>query len=158
MKKLAAAVIVGLLAVGSLAFEPWTLWTRSTVDEALPEVTSAPRVPVLNSQPSSAPTPSAPTPTASVKPVELTRGRFMSQEHGTTGRARVVELADGRRILRLEDFSTSNGPDLHVWLSDRTAGGSWFKYDEVERCSSASSRQPTATTTTRSRPALILQA
>ena len=30
--------------------------------------------------------------------------------------------------MRLEGFKTSNGPDLHVWLSEKKAGGNWFKY------------------------------
>jgi hypothetical protein len=30
----------------------------------------------------------------------------------------VLELPDGSRVLRLEDLSTSNGPDLQVWITD----------------------------------------
>ena len=105
---------------GALAFEPWTAWTNSTVDEAIPSATA----PVAAS--TTVPTPSA-TPDA---PVELARGTFVSQEHGTSGTARILEGLDGSRSLRLEGFATSNGPDLHVWLSDRSAGGDWFKYDE----------------------------
>lgn len=54
----------------------------------------------------------------------------MSQEHDTAGTARVLKLPDGGRVLRLEGFSTSDGPDVHVWLSDATAGGEWGKYDD----------------------------
>jgi hypothetical protein len=31
----------------------------------------------------------------------------------------VVQLADGRRQLELINISTSDGPDLRVWLSDQ---------------------------------------
>jgi hypothetical protein len=63
-----------------------------------------------------------------VGPTKLASGTFVSQEHETSGRATIIELADGSRTLRLEKFSTSNGPDLHVWLSEREAGGNWFTY------------------------------
>ena len=42
-------------------------------------------------------------------PVELARGTFISREHETTGTARILRLADGQQILRLEGFETSNG-------------------------------------------------
>jgi uncharacterized protein (DUF736 family) len=60
----------------------------------------------------------------------LAEGAFVSQEHDTSGTARVLELPDGQRILRVENFSTSDGPDVHVWLSDATAGGDWHKADD----------------------------
>ncbi|GAA3465385.1 hypothetical protein GCM10018963_73980 [Saccharothrix longispora] len=34
------------------------------------------------------------------------------------------------RIPRLEGFDTSDGPDLHMWLSDESAGGEWGEYDD----------------------------
>lgn len=60
----------------------------------------------------------------------LAEGRFVTQEHQTVGAARVIQLADGARFVRLEDFSTSDGPDLHVWITDQAAGGDWGKYDD----------------------------
>ena len=42
----------------------------------------------------------------------------------------VLALADGRRFLRLEQLATSDGPDLHVWLTDRPSGGEWGSYDD----------------------------
>ena len=44
-------------------------------------------------------------------------GRFRSLEHATTGRAIVLRRPAGHLILRLERLSTSNGPDLRVYLS-----------------------------------------
>ena len=49
-------------------------------------------------------------------PVELAEGSFRSHEHETTGTARAVRAADGRRFLTLTSFSTSPGPDLRVRL------------------------------------------
>ena len=61
--------------------------------------------------------------------VDGTRERqFVGQEHETSGTATIIELPDGSRTLRLEGFKTTNGPDLHVWLSEKTAAGNWFKY------------------------------
>lgn len=125
MRKLLFVAGIALAALMLAAFEPWTAWTRSTVVEALPTsrpAASATSVP--DGSPSVAPA------AEEIEPVVLASGRFVTQEHGTSGQASLLTLADGRRIVRLEGFSTSNGPDLHVWLSDRTAGGSWFKYDE----------------------------
>jgi hypothetical protein len=82
-----AVVLVGLVA-GLLWFEPWRAFTSSHLDEPAPA--------------------SAET---------LAEGAFVSQEHETTGTARVLELPDGSRVLRLADFSTSDGPDVRVRLS-----------------------------------------
>jgi len=57
--------------------------------------------------------PAAPDPQRK-RNVEQARGTFVSAEHATTGTARVVELANGRRVLTLTGFETSAGPDLRV--------------------------------------------
>jgi len=49
-------------------------------------------------------------------PVLLTSGSFHSVAHDTRGSAEIYQLADGRRVLRLTHFETSNGPELHVYL------------------------------------------
>jgi hypothetical protein len=95
-----AVVAVGLVA-GLAWFEPWRAFTSSHLDEP-----------------------------ASASGEVLAEGTFVSQEHDTTGAARVLELPDGSRVLRVEDFSTSDGPDVHVWLSDAPAGGDWHAYDD----------------------------
>lgn len=45
----------------------------------------------------------------------IASGQFRSHAHETTGTATIIEV-DGRRVLRLTDFSTSNGPDVRVTL------------------------------------------
>ncbi len=52
---------------------------------------------------------------APAEPVVLVRGAFRSLEHASSGRAVILELADGTRYLRFETLSTSNGPDLRVY-------------------------------------------
>jgi hypothetical protein len=108
-------VVVGVLAIGLVLFEPWAFWTNSTVNEAAPTATAT-----ATATDASSPAPAEPT--------ELASGEFVGQEHATSGTATVIELPDGSRTLRLEGFKTTNGPDLHVWLSEKTAGGNWFKY------------------------------
>ena len=49
-------------------------------------------------------------------PEQLASGRFHSNAHETRGLATIVRLADGRRVLRLTEFATSNGPDVRVYL------------------------------------------
>ena len=50
----------------------------------------------------------------SAKP--LLSGAFHAVAHETRGTATVHALAGGKRVLRLSDFMTSNGPDVRVYL------------------------------------------
>ena len=148
---IAVVVVIGV-AVGLALFQPWRLFTRTTVDEALPVAAAAatgmPSEPPisaapLNVAPTSAPAPAteAPLPAtasaieqpapAPAEPVVLASGGFVDGEHATTGTATVLQLPDGSRFVRLEGFSTSDGPDVHVWVTDQQAGGDdWGKYDD----------------------------
>jgi len=55
-------------------------------------------------------------PTAAAASNKLASGQFHSGAHETKGTATVFQLADGKKTLRLTDFATSNGPDVHVYL------------------------------------------
>ncbi len=46
----------------------------------------------------------------------LETGTFHGKVHSTSGRATIYQEKDGRLILRLTNFKTSNGPDVHVIL------------------------------------------
>jgi hypothetical protein len=46
----------------------------------------------------------------------LETGTFHGQVHNTSGRATIYKEADGKLVLRLTHFQTSNGPDVHVIL------------------------------------------
>ena len=46
----------------------------------------------------------------------LETGTFHGKVHNTSGRATVYREADGQLLLRLTNFMTSNGPDVHVVL------------------------------------------
>ena len=55
-------------------------------------------------------------PTASAATNQLASGQFHTAAHETKGMATVFQLADGKKTLRLTNFQTSNGPDVHVYL------------------------------------------
>ncbi|WP_395292639.1 DM13 domain-containing protein [Kitasatospora hibisci] len=114
----AAALVLLGAGLGLYAFQPWKAFTNTTVDEALPAPAAAVSTvpaPSASAAPSSAAAPAA-TP-APAGPVDLARGGFRSGEHTTTGTARLVRLADGSAVLRLEGLDTSEGPDVRVYLS-----------------------------------------
>ena len=120
----AGVAVLGLAVAvaGFLWFRPDRLFTDDPVDEALPGQAS----PVEGE---TAPAEEIP---ANAAPANLAQGRFLSLEHETTGRALLLETADGRRFLRFEAFETSNGPDLLVYLSTKEPAGpdDWYGYDQ----------------------------
>jgi electron transfer DM13 len=105
---------VAILAFVFAYFEPQKLFIDDRVSEALPPPAAAPGAPVLA------------TPTVRT----LSRAPFRSYEHATSGRARVLAYADGRRYVRFEDFRTSNGPALKVYLSAAPASGPGGAFDD----------------------------
>lgn len=126
----AGVVVLSLVVVGAALFQPWRLFTSSSLNEALPAdpVTSS-AAPTSGEATAATPADSAPsTPQAAAGPVVLSSGSFLSQEHTTTGTAQLLELADGSHVLRLENLVSSDGPDIKIWLSSQEAGGDWFKY------------------------------
>jgi len=108
----AAGVLLtgGLLAFVLVWFQPQALFINHTVDEPLPVAAAMTASPEASS---------VPTPLTPAAPQTVARGAFRSLEHQTTGTALVLQLADGSIVVRLEDFDTSNGPDVRVVLSPR---------------------------------------
>jgi hypothetical protein len=121
---LVIAVVLVSLAGGAFIltyFEPQKLFVDQRVDEAAPsEVddtkgkgdsrSAADQASDLRAQ-------GQPGQSRVAVPAVLVQGGFRSLEHQTTGEAIVSQLPDGSRVLRLENFETSNGPDLRVYLS-----------------------------------------
>ncbi|WP_159926306.1 MULTISPECIES: DM13 domain-containing protein [Nocardia] len=110
-----AVLLVAGLGVGLAAFQPWRLFTDTTVHEAAPSAAPA--------RPGDAPP----------QPRVIARGAFVSHEHATSGSVVVLRLPDGGTVLRLENLDTSDGPDLHVWLTDapvREGRDGWFVFDD----------------------------
>jgi hypothetical protein len=119
---------IAVITAGLLAFQPWRLFTNVTVDEALPTAS----VPAASSPSSSSLTAAT---SEQPEPTTLAIGEFISHEHGTAGSVSILELADGSRVLRIEDLDTDNGPDLKVWLTDAPVSddpSSWSVFDDGE--------------------------
>jgi hypothetical protein len=57
------------------------------------------------------------------QPTVVLQGQFQDADsfHQGSGSATIYQLPDGAQILRLEDFSVTNGPDLHVLLATSPA-------------------------------------
>ena len=91
------AIGVVALAIGWHAFRPERLFVNKTVSEEFPGGAQM----------------------ASIEkgPMSITKGNFKSLAHETKGLASIYQLADGKRTLRLTEFETSNGPDVHVYLT-----------------------------------------
>ena len=122
----ATVAILAVIALAGFAvywFAPQKLLLDDRVDEALPAATGAPAAAGSDEGTSAEAPPER---------LVLDSGDFRSLEHGTSGRATVVELADGRRFLRLEDLDTSNGPDLRVYLTDQPLSDDWHVWDDGE--------------------------
>jgi len=99
MQKKQILIILGVVAAIGLwyAFRPERLLVGKQVNESFPA-----------SAPAAA--------TKSVEPAPLFSGRFHGVAHETVGVATVYQLSDGKRVLRLTEFKTSNGPDVQLYL------------------------------------------
>jgi hypothetical protein len=87
------AVLMGIpVLVGAWAFRPEKLFINQRVNEAAPMALSS-------------------------EPEALYTGKLEGKVHPTGGRATIYKSADGKEYLRLSDFTTSNGPDVHVLLA-----------------------------------------
>lgn len=115
----ATALALGIVAFVLVWFQPQKLFIDDRIDEPLP-VAVAP----------SSSVPQSPEPPAPVEPIELVRGELGSLDHHTSGVARVLELADGARVLRFEGLDTSNGPDLYVYLTSNPPDGDEGGFDD----------------------------
>ena len=94
-------IIVGVLVLGAIAwyaFRPERLFIDQTVSEKFP-VSSAPM-----------------TAAAASRPAALYSGGFHDVAHKSKGTATVFQLPDGKRVLRLTEFETSNGPDVQLYM------------------------------------------
>jgi hypothetical protein len=116
-------VLASAVAFGLYWFAPWKLWTNHRVNDVLPAVATAPL-----------PAPTAHASAASTvrRATLLARGKFISQEHGTSGTASIVRLASGRRVLAIANLHTSEGPVVKVWLTDQhvTDDTGWHVFDD----------------------------
>lgn len=114
-KYLGLVIVLGIaLSIGWWLLSP--LWINVEVSESFPTVA----VPVVVDSPTTTLAVQVePTQTTIVSDVSMTmlsKGSFYNVAHVGSGQAGVYQLADGSRILRLENFQVENGPDLYVYL------------------------------------------
>lgn len=101
---IAGAVLVPVLAFVSYWFAPHSLFIDSNVNEPAPKDMAI-----------------------------VASGVFQSLEHETRGSAELITDRHGAsKRLRLLDLHTSNGPELHVYLSSVPAQKDWSVYDDGE--------------------------
>jgi hypothetical protein len=91
-KWLFAGIGVVVLVGAWWLFRPEKLWINQKVDEPAPFASSGDPQPIYT-------------------------GLLAGKAHQTSGRATIYNAGDGKQYLRLTDFSTSNGPDVHVILA-----------------------------------------
>src|SRR4029077_9293780 len=111
-KGILATIGIPLRVAAWWAFRPEKLFINQKVNEAAPAALSA-------------------------EPEALYTGKLEGKVHPTSGRATIYKAADGKEYLRLSDFTTSNGPDVHVLLTraeDKALDGEIVKgdFDNVE--------------------------
>jgi hypothetical protein len=116
--------VLGLAVLGGIgwyAFRPELLFVRTHVNEAAPmaQATAGATAGTATgsmSDASEAGSMAGGAMAAEAAAPALLRGSFHSVAHETHGSAAILRGADGRLVLRLTDFSTSNGPDVRVYL------------------------------------------
>jgi Electron transfer DM13 len=96
-KMILGFLVIFLGAVAWYAFRPERLFIDQSVNEVFPA--AAPQ-----------------SVAAATRPTALYSGRFHDVAHKSAGSAAVFQLPDGKKVLRLTEFETSNGPDLQLYM------------------------------------------
>lgn len=94
-------VAIPLLTAAWWEFRPEKLFINEKVNEAAPFAPSG-------------------------EPQPIYTGTLEGKAHPTSGRATIYQSSEGKSFLRLSDFVTSNGPDVHVILlrsGEKALGG-----------------------------------
>lgn len=90
--KLVIPIVAVVFLLAWYAFRPERLVVNRHVDEAMPTAQGS----------------------SSAQPIAS--GQFYSILHPTAGTATIYRMGDGTRVLRFTNFTTSNGPDVHVYM------------------------------------------
>lgn len=90
--RVAIPIALILAAIAWYAFRPERLVVNRRVDEAMPSAQGGSLAQAVESR------------------------QFYSILHPTAGTATIYQMPDGTRILRFTSFSTSNRPDVHVYM------------------------------------------
>ena len=133
---IAALVAAAGLAVVLIWFQPQKLFQDTRVDEAPPGAMEKGDDAMAKEDDAMAKDDTmAKEDDAMMKDDAMTlAGDFRSIDHTTSGTATLALADDGHYYVRLEDFSTENGPDLFVYLSTApaTSEGREFAEDFID--------------------------
>lgn len=92
------AIALLAIGIGWYLFRPERLFVNKTVNESLPGTEVVKEA------------------SATSQPTVLASGSFHGVAHDGKGTATILQLPDGKRVLRFTGFETSNGPDVQVYL------------------------------------------
>lgn len=99
-----AIVVLALVAFGLNWYQPWKLFTTRTIIDSPPASSTL-----------------------------IASGALVSHEHETSGTVELVQLPDGRYQIILRELSTSDGPDVRVWMTDQAVvpgKAGWEVFDD----------------------------
>jgi hypothetical protein len=125
-------------SAATLVLEPTVAAAIEPTATAQPEPTTAPQPATATPEPTITPLPPTATP-APTGPIVVATGSFVSGSvpgDEAEGTATIYTLEDGQRILRLEQFRTTNGPDLvvafHTGANPEKDAGEYFVLDGLK--------------------------
>jgi hypothetical protein len=124
-------LVVVVVLVTVIAFEPWTVVTEGDEREPFPNELSTEAQDALLEAAETDRTGSDPAP--SPEAAEKARGPFEGRSGRTVdgGEAVLLEAPDGPRWVRLEGLDVDNGPNLHVYLSASAADAPSAEFGET---------------------------
>ncbi|MGI0082571.1 MAG: DM13 domain-containing protein, partial [Nitrosopumilaceae archaeon] len=127
---IAVAVAVVLIPAGVYALSP--LFRNTTIDEPLPMAKDT--ATEMMKKDDSMTKEKTETMMEKKAMVSLT-GNFVGVGdgiHNAEGVTKIVSLEDGSYILRLENFKSTNGPDLYVYLSTDTSASDYVSLGRLK--------------------------
>lgn len=119
-----AAIAAAIVLAGLGWWLGSPLFITSTLNEALPTVTP-PAGAATATAATGAPTPAGTAAATAAGPVVLAEGQlqFVDDLHNGKGPVRILRIGE-QRLVRFENVTITNAPDIHVYLS-RETGGKW---------------------------------
>ena len=95
--------LVGVIVIGIAYYLISPLWRTVKIEDALP--VQIPTKTITN-----------PMQSSSTAPMILARGVFKPRAHDVTGEGLIIQNGE-EKTLRFENFKTTNGPDVRIYLS-----------------------------------------
>lgn len=117
-----APLLIVAIVLGNYLVSP--LWERSSLNEDSPLVASGTGGSGASSDPYAPPTSSDAAMEKAFQPRTAFAGMFKGADdfHFGRGDALIIETEPGKHVVRFENFSVRNGPDLYVYLSKDVDG------------------------------------